>query len=199
KKRNVAAKTTSVRRATTATKAPETKRVPKKTNIATTKKPVTKTKSSIDISLESSKKLNNKPQEMSLKKAQVAAKPKTSLTSVLRNIALVSVFFSLFFMICYRYSVINEKFNSIKKMKNELAEIQAVNGQVQADIESKTDLTYVENYAKYQLGMQKPTSSQTQYVSVEKKDKITTPVVMEDENEMNWFEKIINEIRKIID
>ena len=84
-------------------------------------------------------------------------------------------------MICYRYSVLNEEFSGIKKLQTQLVEAQAVNDQLQAEIESKTDLTYVENYAKYQLGMQKPSASQIQYVNVEKQDKITKPVTIEDE------------------
>ncbi len=154
-----------------------------------------KPKSKIDIPIESTKKITNKPEKMTLN----APKTKMNLTAVLKKVALVSIFFCLFFMICYRYSVINEEFSNIKGLKRDLAEIKTTNEQLQADIESKTDLTYVENYAKYQLGMQKPTNSQIQYVSVEKQDKITTPVTIEESTEASWFENIMREIRKIVD
>ncbi len=156
-------------------------------------------RSSIDIPLTSSKKIKNKPAEMTLKKPKVKTKSKSSIGVTLKNIALVSMFFALFFMVCYRYSVINEEFSEVNTLKNELVKLQNANEQVQADIESKTDLTYVENYAKYQLGMQKPSSSQIEYVNVEKQDKITTPVTISEDVELTWFEKVVNEIRKIID
>lgn len=176
-----------------------TKKATTKAKTTPTKKKTTTKKSNIDIPITSSKKITNKPKEMTLKKPKTQVKQTVSFVSTLKKVALVSLFFALFFMICYRYSVINEKFLGIKKLKNELTMVQAVNGQLQADIESKTDLTYVENYAKYQLGMQKPSKSQIQYVNVEKEDKITTPVTIEDEENSNWFEKAIKEVRKIID
>lgn len=154
-------------------------------------------KSKIDIPLESSKKIANKPEAMKLNAPKSQSKINT--TSILKNAATVSVFFCLFFVVCYRYSLINEQFSGIKKLKTELATIQTANEQVQADIESKTDLTYVENYAKYQLGMQKPTSSQIQYIKVDKQDRISTPITINEEEEMNWFENIIDSIRKYID
>ncbi len=163
------------------------------------RKVATSRKSSIDIPLTSSKKIINKPKEMTLTKPKIKSKTKSNVGVTLKNVALVSVFFALFFMVCYRYSVINEEFSEINTLKSDLIKIQNANDQVQADIESKTDLTYVENYAKYQLGMQKPSSSQIQYVSVEKQDKITTPVTIAEESELNWFEKIVSELRKIID
>lgn len=178
-----------------------TKQTTTKGKVAVKKAPNTKStsvkKSKIDIPLEPSKKIAKKPEAMNLKATKASAK--TNSSSTLKNLALVSVFFCLFFMVCYRYSLINEQFSSIKTLKNDLVKVQTANEQLQADIESKTDLTYVENYAKYQLGMQKPTSSQIQYVSVEKRDKITTPVTIDEGEDLNWFENIINEIRKIID
>ena len=173
----------------------------KQTSTAQTskRKVATNIKSGIDIPLTSSKKIINKPKEMTLTKPKIKSKTKSNVGVTLKNVALVSMFFALFFMVCYRYSVINEEFSEINTLKGDLIKIQNANDQVQADIESKTDLTYVENYAKYQLGMQKPSSSQIQYVSVEKQDKITTPVTIAEESELNWFEKIVSELRKIID
>ena len=193
--------TTVNRKINTATKTTQKRVTTNKTK--TIQKTVTnnilKRKSNIDIPLESSKKIANKPKEMTLKKPVVEEKAKISFASAIKNVALVSVFFFLFFLVCYRYSLINEQFNGINKLKKELTVLETTNEQLQADIESKTDLTYVERYAKYQLGMQKPTSSQIQYINVEKKDRITTPVTIDEEEELNWFEKAVSEIRKIID
>lgn len=208
----VATRTTSTRNATlTKTNAPkkvtqakrnsnQNKVSPKKGTTATRKNaPAQKQqrKQSIDIPMQPATKMKTKPEEMTLKKPK--AKQKTNSISAMKTVAFISVFFALFFFVCYRYSLLNEEFSDIKKLQSELAEVQAVNDQLQADIESKTDLTYVENYAKYQLGMQKPSSSQLQYVSVEKEDKITRPVTIDDEEELSWFEMMLKEIRKILD
>ncbi len=169
----------------------------KRNNVTTQKQVAKKSKQSIDIPIQTSTKIKNKPDAMTLKAPKT--KQKKSAIVELKTVALISVFFALFFMICYRYSVLNEEFSGIKKLQTQLVEAQAVNDQLQAEIESKTDLTYVENYAKYQLGMQKPSASQIQYVNVEKQDKITKPVTIEDEEELSWFENLVREIRKIID
>ena len=197
-------KVATTRTATVKKQATTNKKVAVQKSVVTKKKQVTTAKpkatnvkkSKIDIPLESSKKLAKKPEAVKL---SAKTNAKTNSTNTLKNLALVSVFFCLFFMVCYRYSLINEQFSNIKKLKSELLTIQTSNEQIQADIESKTDLTYVENYAKYQLGMQKPSNSQIQYVHVDKQDKITTPVSISEEQEMNWFESLIYEIRKIID
>ena len=117
---------------------------------------------------------------------------------ILRNTFLCIVGFSVAFFICYRYSLINEKFNQVEKAKKELLNIQTVNEQIQADIESETDLSYIENYARYQLGMQKPQDSQTIYINTEKQDKIFTPVTMEDDTQhKSTFDSIIEKISSI--
>lgn len=202
KKKTTTSNSTAQKTAVTkkSTNKVSTNRVAKKVTTSKNKKNTNVAKkSSIDIPLTSSKKIKNKPAEMTLKKPKIKTKSKSSIGVTLKNIALVSVFFALFFMVCYRYSVINEEFSEVNTLKNELVKLQNANEQVQADIESKTDLTYVENYAKYQLGMQKPSSSQIEYVNVEKQDKITTPVTISEDVELTWFEKVVNEVRKIID
>ena len=109
-------------------------------------------------------------------------------------IAVVALF------VVYRYSLINEKFNEVEKVKRQLANAQTVNEQIQADIDSETDISYIENFAKYQLGMQKPQDSQTVYVNIEKKDKIFTPVSFEeDAEEQTWFGEIVQKLANIFD
>lgn len=181
--------TSSVKK--TATRNTPTKRT-------TTKKPtVQKKKYDIDIPIRTSSKIVNKPKEMTLKKPKT--KKGITLKDALSKTFGVAIFFIVAFAICYRYSLINEEFIALKGVKKEYENIQNVNEQIQADIESKTDLTYIENYAKYQLGMQKPSNSQIKYVSIEKKDKILTPVIIEEKTESNWFETICAEVRKVLD
>lgn len=124
--------------------------------------------------------------------------PKTEKSGALKSFKRFVLFFAgacIALFICYRYSIINEKFNSVERAKRELLNAQTVNEQLQADIDSETDISYVENFAKYQLGMQKPQDSQIVYVNVEKQDKVYTPVKhAEDEDEQTWFDKLIEKI-----
>lgn len=180
------------------TKKPVTsqKKLSPKKNV--TKKPLVKK----DLKTDRRKSLKeiNKPREMTLTKPKAIQNKKGASKNILAKAVLGLVLFSLFFMICYRYSLINEEFLNVKNLKSELSKIQTLNGQIEAEIENKTDLKYVENYAKYQLGMQKPSTSQIQYITVEKQDKITVPVVIEEEEqEETIFTKILKEIMKIID
>jgi hypothetical protein len=112
---------------------------------------------------------------------------------------MVGLMFSVFFMICYRYSKINESFQGIQQIKSDIEISQALNGQLEAEIASKTDLSYIENYAKYQLGMQKPSNNQIKRITLEKEDKITTPVNMDEKTNDNAVINILKEIRKILD
>ena len=74
-----------------------------------------------------------------------------------------------------------------------------MNEQIQADIDSQTDLSYIENYAKYQLGMQKPSNSQIVYVNVEKEDKILTPITIEEDSNKTWLDQLYEEIVKLFE
>ena len=144
-----------------------------------------------------------KPVEMKLKKPEVAKKQnkneKIKAVSRVENIVYLLFGFGIAFLICYRYSLINEKFNELESTKKELLTMQTVNEQIQADIDSQTDLSYIENYAKYQLGMQKPSNSQIVYVNVEKEDKILTPITIEEESNKTWLDQLYDEILKLLE
>ena len=102
--------------------------------------------------------------------------------------------------IVYRFSLINEKFNEVEKAKKRLANSITINEQIQADIDSQTDISYIENYAKYQLGMQKPQESQIVYVNNEKKDKIFTPIKIDSEvHERTWFDEVVENVASIFE
>ncbi len=161
----------------------------KKTNVVTSNQQVRKSSSAL------------KPAEMKLKRPEMSVaqkkKQKQQIVSRIKNVFYLGCAFSIAFFICYRYSLINEKFNQLEKIKKELTSAETVNEQIQADIDSQTDLSYIENYAKYQLGMQKPSNSQIVYVNVEKEDRILTPVTIEEDSNKTWLEKIYEEIVKL--
>ena len=146
--------------------------------------------------------LQNKPEEISLEETEdiideQAIEKQQIREKRFRNFKRGFLFVlgaAIALFICYRYSLINEKFNSVEKAKKELLNAQTVNEQIQADIDSETDISYIENYAKYQLGMQKPQDSQIMYINVEKQDKIFAPVKIEEENEQTWFGEMMEKI-----
>ena len=145
-----------------------------------------------------------KPKEMSLKNAEVMAKPKSKAKAkkkenVMQNVVFSLFCFSVLFLICYRSSVINESFKEVNNMKAELERVNTINAQIESDIQTKTDLSNIESYAKYQLGMQKPKDSQIQRVVVEKEDKISTPVVIAEEDDESFWSNFLNDIVNILD
>lgn len=195
RKKNVnstAKRPTSVtnKKATTKKNAPRT---------TTRNKTTQKKKYDIDIPIRTSSRIANKPKEMTLKKPKAKVNPVTALKEALVRTFGIAIFFAIAFAICYRYSLINEEFIALRNVKKEYENIQNVNEQIEADIESKTDLTYIENYAKYQLGMQKPSDAQIRYVNIEKKDRVLTPVTIEEKADTNWFTSLCEEIGKILD
>ena len=149
--------------------------------------------------------LKVKPEEIDLDDTKEAreerlAQKKLKMANRLRHfkyICLFAIAAAIALGICYRYSIINEKFNSVEKAKKELLNAQTINEQLQADIDSETDISYIENYAKYQLGMQKPQDSQIVYINVEKQDKIFTPINLEEEQDDDWFGDLMEKIASI--
>ena len=106
--------------------------------------------------------------------------------------------FSILLLICYRSSLINESFQALGTLKGELEDVYVLNAQIESDIQTQTDLSNIETYAKYQLGMQKPKESQIQRIYVEKEDRITTPIVIEEEK-TSFLDKLINDVLNLID
>ena len=132
-------------------------------------------------------------------KAREVAKQKAKVKEMLKNTFVASIIFGMLFLVCYRYSCINEAFNEVNDLKYSLKKKQTVNAQIESNIQKETDLAYIENYAKYQLGMQKPKDSQIQKINVKKQDKITTPIEIKEEEEEGVFTKILDGLLKILD
>ncbi len=177
-----------------------TRAVTRDTTSTTRKRTASK---NLEIPTMVSKRQIQKPKEMSLKHAEVIASPKKKVatkekSAPLKNVAIAFFAFSILFLICYRSSLINESFSKVNGMKSKLDNINTTNAQIESEIQTQTDLSNIESYAKYQLGMQKPKDSQIQKVVVGKEDKISTPVVIEKE-EKTFLEKLINDIRNILD
>lgn len=108
---------------------------------------------------------------------------------------LVIGIFLLLLTISYRNSQINEKFNSVQKMKKELSTLQKENEQLKVSIENGLNLNTIEKLAKEKLGMQKLTNRQTIYVTLPKKDyteSTTEKIIVEEEK--SWLEGLKEKI-----
>lgn len=154
----------------------------------------------IDIPITTKKKINvEKPKEMKLTKPKAKSKAKAKVIATKKGILLGTVIVAFLFLICMRYTEINEKFNEVNALEKDLASAKALNQQLNANIESKTDLGYIEKYAKYQLGMQKPNESQIVRIAYEKRDKISTPIIIDEEEDSSFLSRLFNDLRKLID
>lgn len=106
--------------------------------------------------------------------------------------------FMLLLTISYRNSRINEKFNEVQTLKKELSSIEKENEQLKVSIENSLNLNTIEKIAKEKLGMQKLTKNKTVYINLPKKDYVepaSEEIIVNKQNEKNWFEKIIDIIR----
>lgn len=167
----------------------------------TNKSAVTKSRAKydIDIPVMVKKKVEiQKPKEMKLTKPKSKAVARKK-EGIKRTVFCSLIAISAFFLICVRYAEINEKFNQVNSLEKDLNSAVALNQQLTSDIESKTDLSYIEKYAKYQLGMQKPDESQVVRIAYDKQDKISSPIVIEEEKEEDFISKLINDLKNLID
>ena len=104
----------------------------------------------------------------------------------------------MLFAISYRNALIAQTYSQVKNLKVELSKIEKENEQIEVNIESRTNLSAIEKRAQEELGMKKLDDSQTVYVSLEKKDYIESSAdSVKLEEELKWFEKIINKIKAI--
>ena len=106
--------------------------------------------------------------------------------------------FLVIFGICYRNSEIDENFAKVQDLKEEVAEIEKQNTQLEISIENGLNLNNLEQEAKEKLGMQKLNSKQTIYITLPKTDYIepaAEEVVIEQQE--NGIERILKKIGNI--
>lgn len=105
-----------------------------------------------------------------------------------RKVFLGTVAFMLSLTIVYRYAMINNMNMENIKLKKELETLNNANAQLQLVAEQSINLSYVEEYAKENLGLQKPQNYQIEYINVNKQDLIDNNVINENKN---WIEEIV--------
>jgi len=107
--------------------------------------------------------------------------------------------FSLLFAISYRYSLINEEFNNVQKLKKDLSTIQKDNEKLAVNVDNQLNLTSIEQIAKNRLGMQKLDNKQTVYVTLDKQDYVEPAAAqIVQNNQENVFTKIVNTIKGFV-
>ena len=112
---------------------------------------------------------NNKAKQLKKKQNQV--------------IKYLIVGFAIIFGICYRNSQIDESFAKVQDLKQEVADVEKKNAQLEISIENGLNLNNLEQEAKEKLGMQKLNSKQTIYITLPKSDYIesaTEEVIIEE-------------------
>ena len=110
----------------------------------------------------------------------------------------LGIIFAMLFAVSYRNALVAQRYSELKAMKAQLSKIEKENEQIEVNIESKTNLSAIEKRAKEELGMKKLNDSQTVYVSLDKSDYIESAAdSVKLEEDINWFEKIIDTIKNI--
>ena len=108
---------------------------------------------------------------------------------------LVIAIFALPVTISYRNSLINEEFNSMQSLKQELANVEKENKQLEIGIEGSLNLNNIEKIATEQLGMQKRSVDQTIYTELPKEDYVEAATEEIEEEKTSLIEKILNIFR----
>ena len=106
--------------------------------------------------------------------------------------------FLILFAISYRNSQIDENFAKMQDLKENLAQVQKQNAQLEVSIENGLNLNNLEQDAKEQLGMQKLNAKQAIYITLPKNDYIepaAEEVIIEEEQ--SGISGIINTVSNI--
>ncbi len=95
------------------------------------------------------------------------------------NVFLGISIFAVALTIMLRYAMINNMNMENISLKKELETTSNVNAQLQLVAEKQINLSEIEEYAKNNLGFQKPQNYQIEYINVDKEDLIDNKVVSE--------------------
>ena len=140
------------------------------------------------------KKPNNKKQK-TLKKKLVKQK-EIKMAKRKMVLYLATSFLLLFGLIVLRAQV-NQNFNQIQRLKAQALELQKENDQLQVAVQNDLNISSIEQNAREKLGMQKLTSSQIKYVSLNKKDYVAPSVAVVKIEDESIFTAIVKFIKNL--
>lgn len=127
--------------------------------------------------------IKNEPKKNILSKEEKKSRKK--------QICLVIAIFALLVTISYRNSLINQEFNSIQDLKEDLFNLEKENKQLEIGIEGSLNLNNIEKIATEQLGMQKQTVGQTIYTELPKEDYVEAATEEILKEKTSFLEQII--------
>lgn len=110
-------------------------------------------------------------------------------------IMFVSILCILFVML--RTVKINESFSEVQALSKQVSEIEKVNSQIAVNVQNSMNLGTIESLAMTNLGMQKLSSKQTVYITLDKKDYVESNIKTEEVKEEGFISKIINKLSDI--
>ncbi len=105
--------------------------------------------------------------------------------------------FAILFGLIIEHAQISQSFNRIQILKNQIAEVEKENDQLEIAIQNELNLNNVESVARDNLGMQKLDGTQTRYINLVKKDYVSPTAEKIIIEESNIFTKIIDFIKNI--
>lgn len=129
-------------------------------------------------------------------KAKTAKKKKEEVIIRGNFILLMIVSIGCIFLIMYRSVKINESFNQMQKMSKTVSNLEKENSQIAVQIQNNLNLNNIEQIATSTLGMQKLSSKQTVYISLDTKDhtEISNKKIMEEESNKSFIKTIWDKI-----
>lgn len=122
------------------------------------------------------------------KKIKASVKPKSKVSLIFTTISI----FAMLIVLSYRYNLISEKNLELQRKDQELNKVSSIFATTEIAIKQGSNLKYIENYAKQQLGMQKPEKIQIVYINADYKSEVINT------QNKNIFQKMITKIKDII-
>lgn len=132
------------------------------------------------------------------KKVSTTQKLKIKNKSNVRVMLTIGSVFAILFAVSYQNALVAQRYSELKKLKTNLSVIEKENKQLEVNIESKTNLSAIEEKATNELGLKKLDKSQIIYVAGDKQDYIKSSIEeIKMPEQGNWFTKIIQKIKTI--
>jgi cell division protein FtsL len=144
------------------------------------------------------KKNNAKKPKIKSKKLKEKIKAKETVTARINFVILMVITIGCILFIMYNNVKINEAFAEVQTLTKTVSSLEKENSQILVNIQNNLNLSNIENIATSTLGMQKLSSKQTVYISLDTKDytEITTKAIQKDE-EQGFFTKIISKLKNL--
>ncbi len=135
---------------------------------------------------------NNLPKPEIKHKRNLKLQPKAAFAMKFTILGFISL--ALLCSIVFGQVELSEVYSEQSILSEELAKLKDENLSLESELESKTGLTQIEEYAEKNLGLQKLDKSQIEYVEVEN-DSVAEVVETEDDNIFvsvtKWFKSVL--------